>query len=63
MRGGAYNSYYSFLQASYRYANYTTLDNINIGFRVSEVPEPATMSLLALAGLGMLLRRRIARNM
>jgi formylglycine-generating enzyme required for sulfatase activity len=31
-----------------------------IGFRVSEVPEPATMGLLALGGLGMLMRRRAA---
>ena len=32
------------------------------GFRVSEVPEPATMSLLALGGLGMLMRRRSVRG-
>ena len=29
-----------------------------IGFRVSEVPEPATLSLLALGGLGVFLRRK-----
>ena len=31
----------------------------NIGFRVSEVPEPATLSLLALGGLTMVRRRKL----
>ncbi len=35
-----------------------TYDDWDIGFRVSAVPEPATMSLLALGGLALLRRRR-----
>jgi sulfatase modifying factor 1 len=37
-------------------------DAPNFGFRVSEVPEPATMGLLALAGTGLLLRRQAQRK-
>jgi formylglycine-generating enzyme required for sulfatase activity len=49
------------LHAEYR-LNYSSTDwpdeNDFVGFRVSEVPEPATMSLLALGGLMALRRRR-----
>ncbi len=59
LRGGSFDLNDGFLHASYR--NYVDSpaggDNV-IGFRVSEVPEPATMVMLALAGAGILRRKR-----
>ena len=43
---------------NYYELSYPTLQLNNIGFRVSEVPEPATLSLLALGGLLVTRRRR-----
>jgi sulfatase modifying factor 1 len=60
LRGGSFHYDGSFLLAAYR--NYyfdPSNEGFTIGFRVSEVPEPATMGLLALGGLMALRRRRL----
>jgi formylglycine-generating enzyme required for sulfatase activity len=57
MRGGSF-SYVGNLNASPRDCSHPTIEYNNVGFRVSEVPEPATMAVLALGSIGVLLRRR-----
>jgi len=54
-RGGSFNVDGSYLHASRRH--YPAFEDVNIGFRVSEVPEPASIAILALGGIGMLVRR------
>ena len=51
---------YFFADISLMTGGYPSYEDYIVGFRVSEVPEPATMSLLVLGGLGMLMRRRVA---
>jgi formylglycine-generating enzyme required for sulfatase activity len=59
LRGGSFRSYDGPLQAAGRYDRYYPAnEDGNIGFRVSQVPEPATLSLLALGACLPLLRRK-----
>ena len=60
VRGGAFNGPIKDLHASYRGSSYgePTSEYDSIGFRVCEVPEPATLTLLALGGLAVVRRRR-----
>jgi hypothetical protein len=61
VRGGAWGNDSSALDASTRAGiNPSSLDNSDFGFRVASVPEPSTLSLLAigLGGLAILRRRK-----
>jgi formylglycine-generating enzyme required for sulfatase activity len=50
-RGGDYYGYDSYLASSYWQGAYPNLESANMGFRVAEIPEPATLLLLGLSGL------------
>jgi len=63
LRGGSWANTSEALQSSFSsFINPTNpLENNVLGFRVATVPEPSTVLLGALAGLGLLLRRRASR--
>jgi len=59
IRGGSYrNAYDTYLSSSYRDYYYPSNEYNNIGFRVIEIPEPATILLLTLGGLVLRKHRR-----
>jgi len=63
-RGGSFSSGYDGPRASYRSIDFPggpTAEYDGLGFRVSEVPEPATLSLLAL-GVAAVMARRQKKN-
>ncbi|MBN1345075.1 MAG: SUMF1/EgtB/PvdO family nonheme iron enzyme [Phycisphaerae bacterium] len=58
LRGGSF-SYIDILLASNRYYDFSpSYEYFDFGFRVAEVPEPATVALLAFGGIGVLIRRK-----
>jgi formylglycine-generating enzyme required for sulfatase activity len=57
VRGGDFAGDYSLLQSDSRVGVDPTAGAVNIGFRIAEVPEPSSISMLAIA-LFALLRRR-----
>ena len=59
MRGGSFGSGFSNLDARIRFSYDPTGENSLIGFRIAEVPEPATVILLALGSFAVIARRRI----
>ena len=59
VRGASYHIYDYNLHASYRSTIvYPSSEGSSYGFRVSEVPEPATIVMWSLAGVGILRRKR-----
>jgi formylglycine-generating enzyme required for sulfatase activity len=56
LRGGSFINTFSagYLHASFLYGNTPSYELSNFGFRVSAVPEPSTVAMLGLAGLGIL---------
>ena len=58
LRGGDYSNADGSLLASYRSYYDPEQDELFIGFRVALVPEPATLTLLALGGVALRYRRR-----
>ncbi len=63
LRGGSFNGYtYHRLLAANRYFNdqiFPTYEGYSVGFRVVQIPESATIVMLALGGLALLRRRHI----
>ncbi len=59
MRGGSFHYYgVDILHAASRNSCYTIAEDFDIGFRVVEVPEPVSLSLLAFGSLALIRRKR-----
>jgi formylglycine-generating enzyme required for sulfatase activity len=62
LRGGSFGDFDGYLQSGYRYNLIPTNEYLDIGFRVSQVPEPASLGILGFGVMGMLVRRRGGRR-
>ena len=58
IRGGSFYSDSSYLAASFRGGAYPFFVSDDVGFRVVEIPEPATLGLMALGALAAIRRKR-----
>jgi formylglycine-generating enzyme required for sulfatase activity len=57
-RGGDFTNYDTNLSAQNRYQDVPTYEDSFVGFRLVQLPEPASLTILALGGLAMIRRRR-----
>lgn len=62
LRGGSFDLADNRLKSDFRSAILPAAESSAYGFRICEVPEPASMMLLVWGGLGFLVRRRAARR-
>ncbi len=58
LRGGSFNNTIGGLPADFRSYDNPSIEDYSRGFRVSYVPEPASVGLLSLGFIGLLVRRR-----
>ena len=62
VRGGSFCHSGGLLASNRDGYYYSAGEGSSVGFRVSEVPEPATMAILALGGIGILRRRKCVQR-
>ncbi len=61
VRGGSVGNDNNTLQSGSRYINFPSNDFVDVGFRVSQVPEPTSLAVLALGVVALGSRRRVTR--